>query len=121
MASDKLISIVDDDESLCEAIVGLLRSMGHEARGFGSAEEFLAVRDGSCACVISDVQLPGIDGFEMVRRMREQGCSPPVIMITARTEEALDAEAEAVGAIRLLRKPFDSSELIDCVERALAA
>lgn len=121
MASDRLITIVDDDESLCQAIVGLLRSMGHEARGFGSAEEFLAVRDGRCACVISDVQLPGINGFDMVRRMHELGYRPPVIMITARTEEALEAEAEAIGAICLLRKPFESAELIDCVERALAA
>jgi FixJ family two-component response regulator len=121
VVSDKLISIVDDDESLRQAIVGLLHSMDYKARGFGSAEEFLAVQDGLCACVISDVQLPGINGFDMVRRMRELGYSPPVIMITARTEEALEAEAEAVGALCLLRKPFDSSELIDCVERALGA
>lgn len=119
--SDKLVSVVDDDESLREAIVGLLRSMDYDARGFGSAEEFLAVRDTRWACVISDVQLPGINGFEMVRRMRELGRGAPAIMITARTEKALETEAEALGALRLLRKPFESSELVDCVERALGA
>ena len=121
MPPEKFISIVEDDESLRRALVGLLRSMGYKARGFGSAEAFLAVRDSLCACVISDVQLPGLNGFEMARQMRELGYRVPLIMITARTEEGLAAQAEAIGAVCLLNKPFDTSELLDCVERALGA
>ncbi|MBV8688064.1 MAG: response regulator [Alphaproteobacteria bacterium] len=118
---DKLVSVVDDDESLREAIVGLLRSMDYDARGFGSAEAFLAERDGGWSCVISDVQLPGLSGFDMVRRMRELGRGVPAIMITARAGDALEAEADAAGAFCVLRKPFESSALLDCVERALGA
>ncbi len=121
MGPEKFISIVEDDQSLRQALVGLLRSMGHKARGFASAEEFLAVRDDLCACVISDVQLPGLNGFEMTRRMRDLGYRVPVILITARTEEGLAAQAQAVGAVCLLHKPFDTRELLDCVERALSA
>ena len=121
MSPEAYITIVEDDESLRHALVGLLRSMAYKARGFASAEEFLAVQDGLCACVISDVQLPGLNGFEMVRGMRKLGYSAPVIMITARTEQGLTAQAEAVGAVCLLHKPFDTSELVDCVERALGA
>ena len=116
-----MISIIDDDDSLRQALVGLFHSIGHEARGFASAEEFLAVGDGLCACVISDVQLPGLNGFEMIRRLRELGYKAPVIMITARNDEGLEAQAAASGALCLLLKPFDTSELLDCVERALGA
>jgi FixJ family two-component response regulator len=119
--SEKFISIVEDDESLRCALVGLFRSMGHKARGFASAEEFLAIRDGLCACVISDIQLPGLNGFEMARRMRELGYGAPIIMMTARTDEGLAAQAETSGAFCLLQKPFDTSELVDCVERAIGA
>ena len=121
MSPNKVISIVEDDESLRRALVGLFRSMGHEARGFGSAEEFLAVPDNGYGCVISDIQLPGLSGIEMAQRMRELGYRSPVIMVTARGEEALAAQAEASGAICLLRKPFETAELLDCVARALGA
>ena len=119
--SEKFISIVEDDASLRHALVGLFRSMGYKARGFASAEELLAMDDGLCACVITDLQLPGLNGFEMTRRLRAAGYGSPVIMMTARTEVGLAAQAEAVGAVCLLNKPFDTEELVDCVERALGA
>ena len=118
--SNGLIAIVEDDESLRCALVTLFRSLGWEARGFGSAEDFLAVPD-RWACVITDIQLPGENGLDLARRLREQDHDAPVIVITARTEEGLAAQAEAIGAVCLLRKPFDTGELIDCVERALGA
>jgi FixJ family two-component response regulator len=119
---DRRVSIVEDDESLRAALVGLVRSLGHEARGFGSAEQFLAQSEGgSGACIITDVQMPGLSGIEMTRRLRAAGNSVPVIMITARPESGLEAKALASGALCLLRKPFDTDSLVGCLERALAA
>ena len=121
MQSKHFVSIVEDDESLREALVGLVRSIGHAARGFGSAEEFLAVQDGQCGCVVTDIQMPGISGIEMTQRLRAQGHTTPVIMITARTDQAINDQARASGAMCVLNKPFDSDEFIDCLEKALAA
>jgi len=119
--AEKLVSIVEDDESLREALVGLLRSLGYAARGFASAEDFLSVRDGRCACIITDIRMPGISGIEMTERLRAMGYSAPVIMITARAEPRLEQQALACGAMCVLRKPFEADALVDCLERALAA
>ena len=121
VASDRFVSIVEDDASLREALVGLLRSHGYLARGFANAEDYLAVRDGRCGCVISDISMPGLSGIEMAERLREMGYSVPMIMITARAEPALEQQAYARGAVRVLKKPFAADALIDCVARALAA
>jgi FixJ family two-component response regulator len=115
-----VISIVEDDDSLRLALVGLLRSLGHEARGFGSAEQFLEHFKGDDACLISDIHLPASSGFEMVRRLREGGDTTPVIFITAREEERWAREAAASGALCLLRKPFATQDLLDCLDRAFA-
>lgn len=116
-----MISIVEDDESLRQALIGLVRSLGHSARGFADAESYLALRDGRCGCVIADVHLPGASGIELIGRLREMGYSAPVIIITARPEAALERQAFERGAFCVLSKPFESDALIDCLDRALAA
>ncbi|WP_114952638.1 response regulator transcription factor [Sphingosinicella terrae] len=121
MAADTLISVVEDDESLRAALVGLLRSFGYEARGFASADDYLSVRDGRCGCVIADVHLPGTSGIALIGRLRDLGYSVPVIVITALLGPAVEREAHDRGAFCVLAKPFESEALIDCVERALAA
>ena len=118
---DKFISIVEDDDSLREALVGVLRSVGYKARGFACAETFLGVQDGQCGCIITDIKMPGLSGIEMTERLRAMGYATPVIMITARADAALERQAYATGAVCLLRKPFETDALLDCLERALAA
>ncbi|MBA2934587.1 response regulator [Sphingomonas sp. CGMCC 1.13654] len=103
------------------ALAGLLRSMAHSARGYASAEQFLAEHDGTCACIISDIHLPGMTGIEMLRRLRAAGDPVPVIMITARDVAKWASEAKATGALCLLRKPFEMRDLLDCLDRVLAA
>jgi FixJ family two-component response regulator len=118
--SGHLISIIEDDESLRRALVGLIRSLGHDARGFESAEEFAAsdaIR--SSACIITDIQLPGMSGVELKQLLAEQCCPVPVIMITARHEAGLEQRAIAAGAVCYLRKPFEADTLIDCLEQVL--
>ena len=119
--AERAISIIEDDESLRQALVGLLRSMAHEAHGYGSAEEFLAADQDDLDCVITDIQLPGMNGIEMMRRLRERGDAVPVIVVTARDEKRWQAEARAGGALCLLRKPFETQDLLDCLDRAFAA
>ena len=115
-----LIAIVEDDDSLRPALVGLVRSLGYAGEGFGSAEAFLdAGAQHRAACLVTDLQLPGKSGLELKEGLAAAGCTLPVIMITARAEAVIEAKALACGALCLLRKPFDADALIAAIERAL--
>lgn len=115
-----VIAVVDDDESVREALGNLLMSMGLEVQAFGSAEEFLAsAYCHSAACLVSDIQLPGMGGLELQRRIVADGNTLPIILITAFPQDHVRRQAEQHGAVALLAKPFDGSRMVDCVERAL--
>ena len=116
-----LLAIIDDDELLCLALVDLMRSIGYRAKPFASAETFLTSSDlFNFRCVITDVHMPGMSGLDLVRTLHEQGIMTPVILITALPGNHLDGEAISVGAQCLLRKPFETNSLLDCVERSLS-
>jgi FixJ family two-component response regulator len=120
MADGHLISIVDDDDSMRDALVGLVRSLGYDARGFASAEDFLACDDlKRFSCAVTDIQMPGMSGFELKRHLDERHGTLPVIMITARSEPGLKEEAMSIGAAYFLRKPFETETLVDCLEKTL--
>jgi FixJ family two-component response regulator len=120
MAAALLISIVDDDASMREALVGLVRSLGYEVRDFASAEDFLACNDlEKFACAITDVQMPGMNGFELKRELSSRLDSLPVIMITARAEPGIQEKAMSSGATCFLRKPFEAETLANCLQRVL--
>jgi FixJ family two-component response regulator len=115
-----LISIIDDDGSLRRALVRLVKSLGYDARGFDSAEAFAeSGAMSSSACVITDIQMPGMSGIELKQLLLRRRCPVPVIMITARHEAGLEEKAHAAGAACYLRKPFAATALIQCLERAL--
>jgi FixJ family two-component response regulator len=114
------IAVIDDDEPFRTALVESLCSLGYRARGFASAEEFLAASEGSsCDCVITDIHMPGMSGFDLKRLLLARDWRVPVIMITARGEPGLEARAAASGAICLLRKPFGADDLMGCLKKAL--
>jgi FixJ family two-component response regulator len=116
----RLISIIDDDESLRIAVVALVRSAGYEARAFASAEEFLGCGIvQSFACIVTDIQMPGMSGIELKQHLAACQCAVPVIMITARNDPGLEERALASGAACFLRKPFEAAPLIDCLESVL--
>jgi FixJ family two-component response regulator len=117
-----LIAIVDDDASLCSALETLLRSLGYRSTAYASALDFLASSDvGRCQCVISDISMPGMSGLEMKHQLQAIGARDiPVILITARSEPTLLAQAKASGAHSLLTKPFGVEQLVDCLTDALA-
>jgi FixJ family two-component response regulator len=117
-----LISIIDDDASLRRAIMSFVRSAGFEVSGHASAEAFLSSDEpGQSACIITDIQMPGMSGLELKAELDSRIVETPVIMITARSETPLLAAARASGAACLLRKPFAAKTLMDCLDRALAA
>jgi len=115
-----MISIVDDDESVREATKELVRSLGYSAVAFASAEDFL--RSGqlsTTACLISDVQMPGLSGIDLQRRLIADGHSMPIIFITAFPDERARARALGAGAIGFLTKPYREESLIECLGQAL--
>jgi FixJ family two-component response regulator len=113
------IAVIDDDESFRVALVESLQSLGYDARGFVSAEQFVAGGgEGSSDCVITDIQMPGMSGFDLKKLLVARGSAIPVIMITARAGAGLEAKAAASGAVCLLRKPFETDALIGCLESA---
>lgn len=114
------IAVVDDDESVREALRNLLRSVGYEVRTFCSAEDFLEhPKDEGFSCLVSDIQMPGMGGLELQKRIVASRAPLPVILMTAFPRDHVRQEAEELGAAGFLTKPFDASRLIECVERAL--
>jgi FixJ family two-component response regulator len=115
-----LVSVIDDDEALCSSLADLLRSVGYRVEQYGSAEAFLTLLHlPGPDCILADIHMPGMSGLDLLRELRERGITTPVILITALPDKHLDAEAISLGAQRLLRKPFETSLLLECVERSL--
>jgi FixJ family two-component response regulator len=97
-----------------------MRSIGYRAQPFASAEALLTSSNLFLFdCVIADVDMPGTSGLNLVRKLQDQSCMTPVILITALPDRQLDDEAISAGARYLLRKPFETKALLDCVERSL--
>jgi FixJ family two-component response regulator len=116
-----LISVVEDDESMRHAVVRLIRSLGYRASGHCSAEAFLASGESATTrCIITDIRMPGLSGIELKGRLDATGIAVPVIMVTATQDDALFEKAAASGAVCILRKPFESAEMISCIEGVLA-
>lgn len=120
MSLAPLVSIVDDDVSMREAISLVLRCDGLRVETFDSAEAFLkTARDPACACIILDVRLPGASGLELQRLLARRRAAPPVIVVSAHLDEDVEKQALAAGAIAVLHKPFTEEALVQTVRRAL--
>lgn len=118
----KIISVIDDDENVRIAIEGLVKSLGLAAFGFASAHEYLDSKlIAATACLITDVQMAGLNGLDLHARLLAEGRAPPVIFITAFPDERIEARARALGAIGFLSKPFDAQVLVECIHRAIAS
>jgi FixJ family two-component response regulator len=115
-----LIAVIDDDTSCRLALAESLRSLGYEAREFASAEEFISGdEDGRCDCVVTDIHMPGMSGFELSRLLAARDTPVPVIMVTALSGQGLENKAKASGSVCLIKKPFQSDALVGCLQRAL--
>jgi FixJ family two-component response regulator len=115
-----LISIIDDDESMREAIKGLMRSLGYRVEAAASAQEFLSSRYVRLtSCLIADMQMPGMTGLELHRHLSASGKPIPTILITAYPDNGVRARALSTGVIGYLSKPFEEDDLLACIRSAL--
>jgi len=115
-----VVLIVDDDSMLREALAQRIESSGHSAKGFSSANEFL---DSGCylnpGCVLLDVRLPDVDGFEAYRQLRAAGSIAPVIFISGFADVQTSVRAMKEGAFDFLTKPIAEPALFTAIDRAL--
>ena len=120
ISTTNLVTIVDDDESVREALKGFLQSAGFAAEIFSSATDLLGsnVLD-KTSCLIVDVHMPGMTGLELQCRLSNNQSRIPVIFITARDEPAARAQALKTGAVDFLQKPFACDTLLDAIHTAL--
>jgi FixJ family two-component response regulator len=115
-----LIAIVEDDDFFRESMRRLMRSLGYTVEAFPSAADFLASgRLGETACLIADIQMPGMTGLELYARLIEVGNKIPTLLVTAYPDEARRARALKDGIVCYLLKPFDDNDLVDCVRKAV--
>ncbi len=112
-----LVCVVDDSESIRESVPRLLVQLGLESVAFESAESFLASGViGRAACLILDICLPGMSGYQLLRQLRSTGSNAPVIFITGQEDEVARAMEE--GAVACLIKPFSEAALLDGLSKA---
>jgi FixJ family two-component response regulator len=114
------ISIVDDDEDVRKAVHAVLKSAGLLPRSFASAEEFLGSgQRGETACLIADIEMPGMNGLDLQARLAEDGCRIPIIFITAYGDTRTRMRAMKAGALDFLEKPFGHNVLLERIRAAL--
>ena len=115
-----VIAIVDDDESSREGLTGLMNSLGYQAMPYASANEFVkSVELGRIACLITDVNMPGLTGPQLHQQLIKAGERIPTIFVTAYPDEATRKRALQAGVQCYLTKPIREDELLKCVRSAL--
>jgi FixJ family two-component response regulator len=122
MSQKLLICIVDDNPCFRDALEALVASMGHDVAAFGSAEDYLS--SGlvvQTSCLISDWQMPGMNGADLQDRLATDGHRIPIIFVTAVCTEKERARLMKAGAISVLDKPFDVNAFIECLDKAFGS
>jgi FixJ family two-component response regulator len=115
-----LVSVVDDDEAVRNALVTLLESAGFNVETFGSAEQFMeSPSSNKRCCLLLDFQLPRMNGLDLQRRLSGSANDIPIIFISGHPEKRLREQALEAGAVGILDKPFSSEALLDAVYSAL--
>ncbi|WP_395675450.1 response regulator transcription factor [Inquilinus sp.] len=119
-ADTPLVLIVDDDEAIREALTDLLRSVGIEAKSFGSTRELLdAAPTDRPGCLILDVRLPGLSGLDLQAQLARSGNTRPIIFMTGHGDIPMTVRAMKAGALDFLTKPFRDQDMLDAVATAI--
>ena len=122
MAHEHQIAIVDDDESVRDAVTNLFRSMRFPAVAFASAEEFLkSDAVATASCLVLDIQMPGMGGLELQNHLAATGRHIPVVFVTGYPDARVREKAMQAGAVCLLTKPFNEGALLAGLESALSS
>jgi len=116
----RVVSIVDDDGSLRRSLRNLLLSVGFRVETFVSAEEFLrSAQRENTGCVVLDLRMPGMSGFDLLRQLAAANSRTPVVVLTAHGDRATRERSLQAGAVAFVRKPFDSENLLRVVGTAM--
>ena len=116
---DRLLYLIDDDDSARDSTSFLLDVKGYRVESFASAEDFLESVPLPQAPILADVLLPGISGLQLLEKLRSDGCQVAVALISAHANEDVKNRAGAAGAVCLLQKPIAPEMLLEAVERCL--
>ena len=117
----RLVSIVDDDESLRRSVKNLLTSVGFQVETFASAEAFLqSAHRADTRCVVLDLRMPGMSGLDLLMHLAATGSPIPVVILTAHSDDEARRRMLQAGAVAFLGKPFHGEALLGAVRRALA-
>lgn len=118
----RTVALIEDDPSMRTSVRRLLNAHGFLAEEYASAESFLGRnRESNPDCLVLDIDLGGMSGIELQRRLKESGSRLPVIFITALEDETLKVQATQVGCVAYLRKPFPGALLIEAINEAVEA
>jgi len=120
LSENLLISIVDDDALVGETIGALVEGLGHKAAVFDSAAHFLRSEVvPRTSCLITDFQMPGLNGLQLQQELQSRGYRTPVIVVSGHSE--VEARALSAGAIGFLQKPFEADALVECLKTAIGS
>ena len=118
--SSPIVYVVDDQPLVCLSLKRLLRSVGLEARTFGSALEFLhSQRPDAPGCLVLNVRLPGLSGLDLQTELAVRKISLPIIFVTGHGDIPMSVRAMKAGAIEFLTKPYREQELLEAIQRAI--
>ncbi len=121
MSDKTTIHIIDDDAAMRDSLTYLLDVNGYAVQAYETADTFLSDASHALKCVISDIRMPGMNGIELVRKLKSGGAVCPVILITGHGDVALAVEAMKAGAADFIEKPFDDTALLGAIRAALDA
>lgn len=118
--SPKLVHVIEDDDDVRDSLTMLFRGRGFPVRAYSSARDFLGDESVETdGCIVTDYQMPQMNGLQLVARLREVGRDTPVIVITGRASPALEAQARALGVAGFIEKPFEPEQIVAVVQKAL--
>ena len=121
MPDTAIVHLIDDDEDVRRALAFLLGTAGLAVKVYESAILFLDSYNGSqTGCIVSDVRMPGMDGLQLLKRLKEMDVKLPVIVLTGHADVALAVEAMKAGAVDFIEKPFSDEVLLNAIQSALA-
>jgi FixJ family two-component response regulator len=116
---EKMVAVVEDDDSYRVAVRRLLKSAGFSVQSFATAEDFLrSGRQHETGCLITDIRMPGMSGLDLQAKLNADHCLIPTIFITAHGDEDMRLQAMRGGAVKFMVKPFDGEILLESVRAA---
>jgi FixJ family two-component response regulator len=117
LTANSLISVVDDDRSICRMLARIIRSAGFDVEAFTSAEAFLdSGRISDSACLILDVDLPGMSGIELQQRLNDFSKPIPIIFVSGKMDTEMQERVLKAGAVSIFKKPFNINSLITAIQ-----